>query len=108
MKAISKGDKAFNVCLYIIFTLVAILTIYPFINVLAISFNNSQDTIRGGITIWPRQFTIDSYAQFLHSNSLLTGMKISVLRTAVGTAVGLISSQECILWQESYFQLYFY
>ncbi len=92
MKVVSKGDRTFNVILYIVFTLIAIATIYPFLNVLAISLNDSIDTVKGGITIWPRKFTFGSYTQFLHSENLVTGMKISVLRTVVGTFVGLISS----------------
>ncbi|WP_373271240.1 carbohydrate ABC transporter permease [Paenibacillus sp. MY03] len=69
-----------------------IVTLYPFLNVLAISFNNSVDTVRGGITIFPREFTLDNYATIFAFDGLLTGFKNSVLRTVIGTIVGVLSA----------------
>ncbi|MBO9598992.1 MAG: carbohydrate ABC transporter permease, partial [Cohnella sp.] len=66
--------------------------LYPFLNVLALSFNDSIDSVRGGITIYPRDFTLKNYELIFSFSSLLTGFKISVLRTVVGTIVGLISA----------------
>jgi putative aldouronate transport system permease protein len=70
---------------------ILIVTIYPFLNVLAISLNNSVDTVRGGITIFPRQFTLENYATIFQSQDLTTAFKISVLRTVIGTCIGLIA-----------------
>ncbi|MFC3343238.1 carbohydrate ABC transporter permease [Paenibacillus abyssi] len=72
--------------------LVGIVTLYPFLNVLAISFNNSTDTIRGGIHIWPRMFTLDNYRTIFQYDLLLTAFGNSVLRTILGTAIGVFSS----------------
>ena len=47
-------------CLLVI-ALVTVVTLYPFLNVLAISLNDSTDSVRGGITIFPRQFTLKNY-----------------------------------------------
>lgn len=58
---------------------------------LAISFNDSVDTIRGGITIWPREITLRNYELIFTFGGLITGFKISVLRTIIGTIAGLIS-----------------
>jgi putative aldouronate transport system permease protein len=68
------------------------ITLYPFLNVLAISLNNSVDSVRGGITIWPRVFTLKNYASIFEYKSLITGFYISTLRTIIGTALGVISS----------------
>ena len=72
--------------------LVLLVTLYPFLNVAAISFNESVDTVRGGITIWPRQFTLQNYQTVFAYDSLVTGSGISVLRTLIGTIFGLISA----------------
>jgi len=92
IKVRSTGDKAFDTTVYIIMTIVGIVTIYPFLNVLAISFNNSIDTVRGGITIFPRQFTLENYKTIFGFDGLLTGFQNSVLRTLLGTAVGVLSA----------------
>lgn len=65
--------------------------LYPFLNVLAISFNDSVDTVRGGISIFPRQFTLENYKLIFSYEGLITGFKISVLRTLIGTLAGLVS-----------------
>ncbi len=86
------SDKLFNFVVYFAITFVTVVTLYPFLNVLAISFNDSTDTIRGGVTVWPRVFTLENYKVIFTFSGLLTGFKISVLRTLVGTLLGLISA----------------
>lgn len=74
----------------IIMLLVIIVTLYPFLNVLALSLNDSIDASRGGIHIWPRKFTFDNYIQIWEANqNLLTAFRNSVLRTVIGTAAGV-------------------
>lgn len=95
MNSITKrgyGDKMFDIGLYVVMVIAAIATLYPFLNVLAISFNNSIDTVRGGITIFPREFTLDNYATIFAFDGLLTGFKNSVLRTVIGTIIGVLAS----------------
>lgn len=85
------SDRVFDIANYTFMTLVMLVTLYPFLNVLAISLNDSVDTVRGGIYIWPREFTFENYIQIFQYKGLLTGAKITLLRTAVGTLLGLIS-----------------
>ena len=59
----SGADKAFTVINTIIMTLFLIITLYPILNTLAVSFNDGIDSARGGIHFWPRIFsTIDIYS----------------------------------------------
>jgi len=88
----SWGDILFDFIIYAIMIFVLIVTLYPFLNVLAISLNDSTDSVRGGITIYPRQFTLQNYETIFAFSGLLTGLKISVLRTVIGTALGLLSA----------------
>ncbi|WP_020616975.1 carbohydrate ABC transporter permease [Paenibacillus daejeonensis] len=88
----SWSDRVFDISVYVILAIVTVVTLYPFLNVLAISFNNSTDTVRGGITIWPREFTLENYRVIFSFPSLLTGFQISILRTVVGTFLGLASA----------------
>jgi putative aldouronate transport system permease protein len=72
-------------------TLIVVM-LYPFLNVLAVSFNDSMDTVRGGITVFPRQPTLSNYGEIFGYPQLLRALFISVLRTAVGTVTGLFST----------------
>lgn len=88
----SKGERIFDVFLYIALGLIMIVTLYPFLNVLAISFNESTDTVRGGIYIFPREWTLENYQRIFSYTGLIQGFKISILRTLSGTLLGLISA----------------
>ena len=57
----TKGENIFNVFNIIIMLLMCVVMIYPYLNQLAISFNEGMDTALGGITIFPRKFTWQNY-----------------------------------------------
>lgn len=72
---------------FVIFLTIVIL--YPFLNALAISLNEADDTIRGGIGLWPRVPTVDSYRQILTDPRILQAYWITISRTAIGVVAGL-------------------
>ncbi|MBW7457812.1 carbohydrate ABC transporter permease, partial [Paenibacillus sepulcri] len=85
-------DRTFDLLVYLILAVVTIVTLYPFLNVLAISLNDSTDSVRGGLTIYPRVFTLKNYETIFAFGGLITGLKISILRTVIGTILGLVSA----------------
>jgi putative aldouronate transport system permease protein len=71
--------------------LVIVITLYPFLNVVAKSFNNPIDTVKGGIHILPRVPTIDNYRDLFSAGSNLpSAFRMSVLRTVAGTLSGVL------------------
>ncbi|MCI3925117.1 carbohydrate ABC transporter permease [Paenibacillus sp. TRM 82003] len=88
----STEDKIFDTCNYILLTLLMIVTLYPFLNTLAISFNQANDTIRGGIYLWPRIFTFNNYTYVFKDAAIINSTMISVLRTVLGTAATVFCS----------------
>ena len=88
----TRSEKIFDVVNVFIMLLIMCVTLYPFLNVLAISLNDSQDTVRGGIYLWPRQLTWENYATIFSYTGLIQGLKITILRTVSGTLLGLISA----------------
>ncbi|PDO10155.1 MAG: sugar ABC transporter permease [Candidatus Reconcilbacillus cellulovorans] len=68
---------------------VAVATLYPFLNTLAVSFNAGLDTIRGGIYLWPREFTLQNYRAVFVTGAVFHAFWISVARTVIGTILGL-------------------
>ena len=89
-KKTGNGNTAFDYFNYMLMIALAIITLYPFLNVLAISLNNSVDTVKGGITIYPREFTLMNYIEIIKTKSILTSVVISVLRTVTGTVTGIV------------------
>lgn len=88
-----KNITFFDLCLVLGMIFVVVITLYPFLNILAISLNNAIDTAKGGIHILPRDFTFANYVEIFSSNDrLLQAFVMSVTRTVVGTVTGIIAS----------------
>ena len=92
MKKKSLGDQIFVICNTIFMVAFVVITLYPVLNTLAISFNDGIDTVRGGIHLIPRKFTLQNYYTVLHKQNMLTGAYITVLRTVVGTLLALVTN----------------
>ena len=86
----TKGDIVFYIFNSIIMLSVVLVTLYPFINTLAVSFNNGQDSIRGGITIFPRVFTWQNYISIFSTGTLFTAFLVSVARTVLSTGLNIV------------------
>ena len=71
---------------------VCIVMLYPFWNTIAVSFNDAQDSLRGGITLWPRVFSTYSYKTVFRNPLLITAAVNSVLRTVIATVLGVFVS----------------
>lgn len=91
-KSLLKRPTALDYILGIVMIFVIIVTLYPFLNVLAISLNDATDTARGGLHIFPRVFTWRNYEEvFSSNNNLLIAFRNSVLRTVIGTITATFS-----------------
>jgi len=62
---------------------------YPILNTLAVSFNDALDSLKGGIHLLPRKFSLVNYVTVLKKDNIITGFYISVLRTVVATVLQL-------------------
>lgn len=81
---------AFDYLLIVFFIIVLMITLYPFINVLAISFNDATDTLRGSNMLVPRVFTLANYKYLFTEKNLVPPLMMSIARTIVGTISGVI------------------
>lgn len=80
----------FDIFLVIFFIFMLVITLYPFLNVLAISFNDSIDTVRNVNFIIPRKFTVNNYIYVFEENNIIPPFLMSVARTLIGTVVSMI------------------
>lgn len=83
------GDYIIDFIIYAFIIFLIVMVMYPFINSLAISLNNADDTVRGGIGLWPRIFTIDSYRAIFSKQEIYQAYFITVSRTVIGTISAL-------------------
>ncbi len=84
------GEHIFDTINHLLLALVAISMLYPFIYVLAISLNDANDSQLGGIWLYPRVLSFESYSIVFSDPSLLQALFISIGRTVVGTALTVV------------------
>jgi len=89
---LSRSERLFQAVIYVSLSLLAFFTLYPFWNSLVISFNLGSDTAMGGITFWPRSFTLQNYEVVFRDNRILHSFLISIARTAAGTALSIMTT----------------
>jgi putative aldouronate transport system permease protein len=63
--------------------LLSFITLYPFWTTIAVSFNDAMDTMRGGITFFPRKLTLFNYQVLFQTGAIPHAFMISVARTSI-------------------------
>lgn len=85
----SLGDKIFDICNIIFMIMLVIVTLYPFLNMFALSFNDANDSVRGDIYIWPREWTMRNYQYVFSESNVFFATFISAARTIIGTIISV-------------------
>jgi putative aldouronate transport system permease protein len=80
-----------KVFVYLMLTLLFLVTFFPFWNIVVLSLNEATDSLRGGIMLWPRELTFESYRAVLHNVEIYAAAKVSVLRVLAGVPLTLIN-----------------
>ena len=85
----SVSRRIFVVCNTVFLLLLSFAFIAPYLNILAKSFNSAKDTMLGGVTFYPRVFTLDNYDIVLKDPNIGHSAIISVLRVISGSLFSL-------------------
>jgi len=84
------GDRVMVAVIYIVLTLLMIVTFYPFWNSIVISLNSGLDASRGGLTLWPRVFTWDNYKVVVQDDRFFHAFFLTIGRVAAGVATSIL------------------
>lgn len=88
----SFNDRLFDFFNILFMLFLVTVTLYPFVNTLAVSLNDAIDSVAGGIYLWPREFTFDNYAYVFKQSQIVGATVISILRTVIGTVLQVFCS----------------
>ena len=83
------GYAIFKVFNYIFMIFIILATLIPYLNVLAKAFNDGTDSLRGGITIYPRVFTFDNFKTLLNDVTMYRAALVTIARVALSVALSL-------------------
>lgn len=68
------------------------MTLFPFINVIAISFSSGRAIMSGEVFLWPIEFNFHAYLNLIKDGQLFVAMKNTVLVTVVGTIFNILAT----------------
>ncbi len=86
----SRADKAFDITLFIILTLILIIVAYPLYFVIIASISDPQAVSGGDVTFLPVGFSLDGYAEVFKDTRVMRSFVNSIFYTTVGTCINLI------------------
>lgn len=89
-KKLSKEDIFFHIAAYLIFSLIALMCVYPFYYMLICTVSDNQLVDLGRITLIPKGLHLSNYIEIFKVQNLGNATMISVVRTVFGTAAGLL------------------
>jgi putative aldouronate transport system permease protein len=84
------GETIFDILNYLFITVVAVLTVFPFWNVLVVSFTPYSVLVQNPLILIPPEFTVDSYRMVFMASAVIRGMLISVFVTVFGTFFNMV------------------
>jgi len=86
----TRGYRAFQTVNAIVLTAVVVLTLYPFINILARSFSAEHYIRTGQVNLWPRAFNLTTYKHVMADSMFWINYRNTVVYTVVATAIAMV------------------
>ena len=83
------GSRIFDIANYLIVTLVALTTIFPFVYIIGASFATEYEIATRPMFIIPQNVSTAAYEYIFSSNKILRGFGNSIFITVCGTAINL-------------------
>ncbi|GMK38741.1 putative ABC transporter permease protein YtcP [Paenibacillus sp. CCS19] len=84
------GNRMFNAINYLLLTVIALITILPFIHIVAGSFTTNAELAAKRFVLIPTQWSFDAYTFIFSTNTIMRAMAVSVGITLFGTLFSML------------------
>jgi len=84
------GNRIFHAVNYSLLTIASILTIIPFVYILSVSFATPEEVSKGGLLLFPTEFTFAAYEYIFSTDTMIRSILISIYITVFGTFINLL------------------
>jgi putative aldouronate transport system permease protein len=86
----SRGYRIFQGFNGLVLTVVVVVTLYPFLNIVARSFSDEHYIVAGEVNLIPRGFNLTSYRFVMSDSMFWTNYRNTVFYTVTATAIALV------------------
>lgn len=88
----STGDQAVQVFIYAVIGTFALITLFPFLYVVAGSFATERELTERAFFIIPKDFSLNAYSYIFKTGEAVNGLANSIFVTAVGVVINMFFS----------------
>jgi putative aldouronate transport system permease protein len=86
----TRGYRVFQAVNAVVLTLVVVLTLFPFANIVSRSFSGEPNIRSGAGSVWPRGVNKTTYAHVMSDSMFWTNYRNTVVYTVVATAISMV------------------
>jgi putative aldouronate transport system permease protein len=86
----SFSERVFSVFNYLVFALLSLATLFPFLNIVAKSLSSEAAVVSGIVTVYPIDFQLGTYELVLGNKQFINSFQITILVTVVGTLSSML------------------
>jgi putative aldouronate transport system permease protein len=86
----TRGYRVFQVVNGVVLTGIVIVTLYPFVNIVARSFSDNAEISAGRVNLLPRGFNLTAYELILSDSMFWTNYRNTVVYTVVATLISIV------------------
>lgn len=86
----TRGYRVFQGVNGVVLTLVVLVTLYPFVNIIARSFSGERQIRAGEVTLWPEGFNLTTYKIVFQDSMFWRNYGNTVFYTVVSTVVAMV------------------
>lgn len=83
-------EKTFDVCNYILMTVIVIICLIPFVYVIALSLSSTRAVLSREVFFWPVEFDLVSYENVVSDPTIMPALWMSVKTTVLHTLIAMV------------------
>ncbi|QHW30563.1 carbohydrate ABC transporter permease [Paenibacillus rhizovicinus] len=87
---LTKSDIITNTIIYSILTMLAVITLVPLLNILAISLSDSAKATAGLVTVYPLGLSWSTYTTIFKDHAILTAAGVSCERVVLALVINMV------------------
>lgn len=89
---VSTGYRVFQVCNTLLMILVCVITLYPFLYLVAQSFSSESAIVQGLVKVWPVDFNLTTYKSVISKGDFIRYYGNTIFYAVIGTVGSLLFS----------------
>lgn len=86
----SLSNRIFNTVNYSLLLIISIVTVIPFVYIVAVSFATPEEVSKGGLLLFPSEFTLSAYKYIFSTDTMVRSIFVSIYIAVLGTLINLL------------------